>query len=81
MQAQTRPMHPALRARAVQGKHAKRARNAPARKARRILVSALLLSGLAAGSAAASENATTTGHVSTHHQTAVGSIKNSPWMY
>ncbi len=75
--------HPGLRARAVPGKHAKGARNStsPGKATRRILVTSLLVTGVAAGSAATFEYATANSHVSTHHQVATRSIQHSPWMY
>lgn len=83
MQTRMSKARPGSRARAVPGKQTKGAARTdqPGKTARRILVSALLLGSLAVGSAAASQYATATGHVSAHHQTAVGPINNSPWMY
>jgi hypothetical protein len=81
MQTHTWKARPLGRTRAVAGKHAKRAphTNPPGKIARRILITALLLGSLAAGSAAISHNATATGSVSAHHQTAAK--PDSPWMY
>jgi hypothetical protein len=74
MQTQMQPVRPGLRTRAVSGKHVRRSK-----KARRILVAALMLSGVAAGSLATS--GVTAGHPSSHHkQSAVSTVRN-PWMY
>jgi ABC-type uncharacterized transport system permease subunit len=82
MQTPTCSTPPSLRARAVQGKHAKGARRdvSPGSRARRILVTSLVVGGVAAGSAAAFEYAAAPGHVTTHHQVA-GRTNHSPWMY
>jgi hypothetical protein len=74
MQTQTQPPRPGLRARAVPGRHVK-----GTSRTRRILIAALMLSGLAAGSVAAS--GVTGGHPDSHHkQSAVSGVRN-PWMY
>lgn len=82
MQTPPSRTHPSLGPRAVPGKHAKSARRnvPPGKTARRILVSSLLVGGVAAGSAATFEYATATSHVTTHHQDA-GRTVHSPWMY
>jgi hypothetical protein len=66
--------HPALRARAVPGKHAK------GLSPRRILITAILLGSVAAGSAAVSEYALAASHTNAHHH-AAGPIVKNPWMY
>jgi len=74
MQTQTRPPRPALRARAVPGRHVKGPKTA-----RRILITALMIGILAVGSLAAS--GLTSGHANSHHtRSAVESVRN-PWMY
>ena len=81
MQTRMPKAHPSSLALTVPGKHAKGAtrNDQPRTKACRILFLTLLLGGLAAGSAAASQ-VTGTGRVSTVNQATVGSV-NSPWMY
>jgi hypothetical protein len=74
MQTNTRETRPGLRPRAVPGRHAKGPR-------RRILITALMVAGLAASSAAASGYAASTSHAKAHHRTsAVVSVRN-PWIY
>jgi len=83
MQTHTSKMRSPLRPLAAPGKHARcSARSdSPGKRARRILVTALLLGGLAVGSAATAEYATAPGHASVHHPSAVGSDGNVAWMY
>jgi hypothetical protein len=75
MQTHTRQTRPEFRARAVPGRHAKDPR-------RRILVTALLVGCLVAGSAAAaSEFAGATSHAKVHHPTSAVVIPKNPWIY
>jgi hypothetical protein len=82
MQTQTSTTHPALRARAVPGRHAKgpSGTDSRARTAHRILITAVLLGSVAAGSAAVSEYAMAASHANAHHHAAAPIVKN-PWMY
>jgi len=69
--------------RGISGRHA-RARGRTevhGRAARRIFMTALLLSGLVAGSVAASSGHGTAGHRAAHSQTGVKYVPNIPWMY
>lgn len=83
MQAQTRSTRPTRSARAVPGKHAKSGWRAysPRKTAHRILVAALLVGSLAAGSAAVAEHAAARSPMTTHHQMVAKSTINVNWMY
>lgn len=84
MQTHTQNARPVLGPRAVSGKHAKSAPRAalPGKTASRILIPALLLGSLAAGTAAAPEFALAMGSMSAHYQTVVGLVVHTPsWMY
>jgi hypothetical protein len=74
MQTHTRKTRSGLRAPAATGRHAKGPQ-------RRILITALLVGTLAAGSAAASEYSSATSHVKAHHPTSAVTGVRNPWMY
>jgi hypothetical protein len=82
MQTHTWTTHSALRVRALPGKHAKGASrpDSPGKTANKILITALLLGSLAAGSAAVSEYAVAASHANAHHHAAAPIVQN-PWMY
>jgi hypothetical protein len=81
MQTQSQMTYAAGSVRAFSGRHAKgRRTRVPGGTARRILITALLISGLAAGSAAISGHATS-GPRSAPKQTSAKYVPNTPWMY
>ena len=83
MQTQSQMTHAVRTGKSLSGRHAKG--RGPAgvhgRAARRIIVIALLLSGLVASSAAAISGHTAPGQRAAHGQTGVKYIPNTPWMY
>ena len=83
MQTQSQMTHAVRTGRSFSGRHAKGRGRAElrGRAARRILFTALLVSGLAAGSAAAISGHAAPGHRAAHSQTGVKYIPNTPWMY
>jgi hypothetical protein len=83
MQTQSQMTHAVSAGRGISGRHARAPGRTglPGRAARRIVVTALLLSGLVAGSVAASSGHGTTGQRAAHNQTGVKYVPNTPWMY
>ena len=81
MQTHSQTTHLAMPVRTIPGRHAKGTRrsNTPSDAAHRIVITGLLLAGLAAGSAAMSGYAT--GHLTAHDLMAARPIVDTPWMY
>jgi hypothetical protein len=81
MQIQSEMTYAARPVPAFPGRHAKgRRTGVPGGTVRRILITALLISGLAAGSAAISGHAAS-GPRSAPRQTSVKYVPNTPWLY
>jgi len=83
MQTESQLTHAIKTGRGLSGRHAKGRGHADGqtRAARRIIITALLLSGLVASSAAAISGHPAPGHRAAHSQTGAKYIPNTPWMY